>query len=398
MLHPARAPRRRLSLALCCTAALSWHAHSAPHFAGATSIPAPLEPHEPAVIFQIESLARDMAAAAIAADREGYLALISRTDEEFFAEQVYFANDFVKKPPQECAFRIEEVTLSDGVARGTMHMEWSMPGAAARSVSFPAHFLLEDGAWRYAGEVWDRIEGDRIGVLFIGDFASLAERVSEAFSEIRAHVEEGFMMTDGELPRKAQHIKIYRTMRHLQASISLSYSDALSGWNEPGEAIKILANNRAQANTLRPLLAHEYGHVATFLLGPGATTMPWWVLEGVAELSAEKWGSRPDGLVKSWAKAGRLAPWDALADFENIEARWRGHVYRQGHHMLGYISDNFGREARVQWLTHLAQGKALDEASTAALGISFEQLDARWRATLPGHEPEEAAQPEPAVP
>jgi hypothetical protein len=400
MLTPARHVPRSLALAAASLASFATLSLPASHLRAAL-LPAPLTAREPGIIFKIESVARDMAAAAIAADRDGYLAIISRSDPEFYAEQVYFANDFVKKPPQECAFRFENIALGDTVARGTMHIEWKMPGKQSRTVSFPASFLLEDGQWRYAGEVWDRIAGDRIGILYIGDLGDLAGRVADSFAEVRSHVEDGFMMTDGELPRKTQNIKIYRSMRHLQASISLSYSDALSGWNEPNEPIKILANNRAQPNTLRPLLAHEYAHVATFLLGPTATNMPWWILEGVAELSAEKWGSRPDGLVQSWAKADRIAPWEALADFENIEPRWRGHVYRQGHHMLGYISDTFGRDARVRWLTDLAQGKTLDVSSSAAFGIPFTDLDAQWRATLPAAEnakPEIEPPPEPATP
>jgi hypothetical protein len=144
------------------------------------------------------------------------------------------------------------------------------------------------------------------------------------------------------------------------------------------------------------LVAHEFGHVATFELGAHANKMPWWVLEGVAELSAEQWGRKPQNAVKAWAKAGRLAPWDGLADFETVEAKWRGHVYTQGHHMLGYVSERFGRDGRVAWLTAMAAGKSIDEASREAFSLSFPDLDAAWRATLPAKDEAPAATPPPA--
>jgi hypothetical protein len=112
------------------------------------------------------------------------------------------------------------------------------------------------------------------------------------------------------------------------------------------------------------------------------------VLEGVADLSAETDGGKSAShMVERWAKNGQLAAWEDLSDFHNFKEELMGHVYVQGHHMLGYISDRWGRAGRLNWLTAMAQGKTIDEATQEAFGMSFAKLDQEWRASLPKHAP-----------
>ena len=193
----------------------------------------------------------------------------------------------------------------------------------------------------------------------------------------------GFELESSSLPTRVQEVKLYTSMKHLQASIYLSYVDSLGGWNEPREAIKILKMGPMGEEAMRPLLAHEYGHVATFELGEKATTMPWWSVEGVAELSAETLGGRDDVYawrrVLRWHREGQLLEWSRLADFRGEAANHYDHVYAQGQHMLGYISERFGRTGRNTWLREMAQGKSLEEASRIAFRREWAEVDRDWR-------------------
>jgi hypothetical protein len=178
-------------------------------------------------------------------------------------------------------------------------------------------------------------------------------------------------------------VKIYERMDDLQASIYLSYTDPLGGWNEPGESIKILVPRRPSADYLRPLLAHEFGHVITFELGVGSDGVAWWVLEGVAEVAAEAVGQPAgDRLVRRWAAEGNLADWAAISDFRNTDPSLMRHVYVQGASLVRYLTRQHGAPARLTWLRRLAAGDSLDAATRAACGTSFEALDAAWRASL----------------
>lgn len=294
------------------------------------------------------------------------------------------------------------------------------PHRLDRSVSYPVVFEREGDKWLFKGEQWIevRLSPDHSppvdpadtdsprppapqniapstrenSVLCFPGYEELAQRAAEVLPEVRAHVDEVF---ERDVPHP-QVVKIYPTMRHLQASIYLSYVDGLAGWNEPKEAIKILGRPRSSRASLRTLLAHEYGHVATFELGPKATDIAWWALEGVAELASEGFRSsgrrETDRRVQRWAADGKLAEFASIADFRNTPQNVMGHVYAQGHHMVGYISDRFGRTKLNEWFHAMANGVGIDEATRDVLGLSggFGQLDIDWRAELGGGDGEEA--------
>jgi len=354
---------------------------------------------------ELQALLTRMNEAVAAADPGRYLACVALQDPCFATEQRNWAKDLTIKAPGSFEATIGEddpVTQEkDGAAIATLTMAWTMPGAAKRTVSFPARFVRADSGWLYAGERWNVLEGSLVRVLYESeDLKDVAATVAEILPEIREHVHEGFgLAADTDLIGRTQQIKLYTSMRHLQHSIYLSYTDGLGGWNEPGEAIKILARPSTGKGTLRTLLAHEYGHVASFQFGPHATDMPWWILEGAAELAAEKYsrgGASTDRRVLQWSKNGGLLEWHQLADFRGEAASHYAHVYAQGHQMIRYISGEFGRDERNAWMREMAGGQSIDEATRKVMGMSFEELDSRWRESLKQAAAAEASKEPPA--
>lgn len=397
------------------------------------------------------ALAR-MEQAVLAGDPEAYLALVSRDDPVFLKEQQNWAADLKRHAPSEFELRIHEPEANvdgaadgvaaaprfdddAGVARFELVMSWTMPGIGRegkdveREVSFPVVFRRSEsagtaGGWLYCGEDWrsvhsggdvetaaadperpdEPVSGAPNLAKFFPGFEDVAERVVRVLPGVRAHVDGLF---ETALVHR-QEVKIYPSMRHLQASIYLSYVDGLSGWNEPGESIKLLASKKSGDGSLRSLLAHEYGHVATFELGPRASEMPWWILEGVADLCAEKYtaenagradkpeeyGKEARAAVERWAKRGNLAPWDQISDFRRTPRQYGSHVYKQGQAMVGYISARFGRRGRIDWLRALAQGLPIEQASEQALGVRFDEIDRDWRDRLPKPEPDDEVERE----
>lgn len=346
---------------------------------------------------EFEETLRAMERAVLAGDAEGYLSWVDRGDAVFAMEQKNWAADLALHRPAAFSMEVEGLAVEGDRATGELKMRWRLAregGEAGpeRAVAFPAKFVrgqtpLGHG-WLYAGEDWASVEGEGVVVWFPEGWEEAAEGIVGVFPEIAAHVHEGF----GIEVEGPQHVKLYPSMEWLQASIYLSYTDPLGGWNEPGESIKLLGDavrgrrGAALGPMARVVLAHEYGHVATFAYGARATEMPWWVLEGVAELAAERYsrsGRRSvEGMVRAWAAAGSLIEWERLADFRGEAANHGAVVYTQGHHMLGYISERFGRERRNGWLRAMASGASLDEATREALGVSFEELDRGWRESV----------------
>jgi hypothetical protein len=261
-------------------------------------------------------------------------------------------------------------------------MKWTMQGkddkpAKPRELTFKARFLNEAGVWVYAGEAWLRHQGEGVVVFHEPGLEELAIGIAEVFPSIRKHVQSLFDLT---VPRD-QEVKLYTSMKHLQAGICLSYVDGLGGWNEPGESIRQLAHRGQKGEGSRVVLAHEFGHVCTFELGGKSTDIPWWVIEGVAEFSAQEYAKSAERNARSMrkmSKDGRLADWKDLAVFGEVTGANYGKVYSQGHSMVNFITTKFGQTKRTAWLAQMAKGKSLAEATQEIFAQSFEQLDKEW--------------------
>lgn len=384
-----------------------------------------------------------MSAAVLAGDQKGYLANVCQADPVFLQEQRAWARDLEKHVPVEFAFSMltpepepappaDKAPVEGGgadagerrppppaaakpivpqfgerEARFTLRMAWKMKDAGARSVEYPVAFRLaavEGGTerWVYAGETWERVErpADRAEPAEPGEETPGKRRFEGAIAEHAPGLEKAASLVVELMPEVrervdalfdrhltgVQRVKLYTSMRHLQASIYLSYTDGLGGWNEPGESIKILVSRAPAKAGLRSLLAHEYGHVATFQQGPKATDMPWWILEGVADFAAATFRDNPraqaDRQVAAWHRAGKLADWEELTDFRSVPRDKSPMVYRQGEHMVRYVTDRFGQAGRNRWMTLMAQGKTLDEATREVSGDGFDALDAAWRMSV----------------
>jgi hypothetical protein len=249
--------------------------------------------------------------------------------------------------------------------------------------------------WLYQGEDWRVMTGDAGGCPFVikhlgSDRAvRAATDILKAFPVVKAHDDEGFDVTITRAPDHPIQIKLYDSMEHLKAWVYLSMPDeVLGGWNEPGESIKFMSNYTVGVDRWTGAFAHEYGHVCTWELGSKPKNMPWWVSEGVSELAAEAFTHDRDTIdrkIRGMARingAGGVVAWNDISDYDKTAAPIKILAYHQGHHMVGYVSDRWGRSKRNAWLRAMTAGKSLDEATLGALGLSFDDLDKQWRESL----------------
>lgn len=384
---------------------------------------------------EVRAVAAAMQEAVRAGDAAGYLKHVVPADGPlgdacFRQEQAGLAADFAKRPVPDFSWAIdtEPMTLADlsvpkdqqwptdAPALTATRMEvrasmaWTpeaervndpspnlkLTRAPSRTLKLPVAFVRERAGspWLYAGERWATHRRDPdagigfagVRVRFAGGDkvqAKEASLIAAQMPRIRREVDEHF----GVRVDRVQEIKLYRSAKHLQASVWLNYTDALGGWNEPGESMKVLLS-ASTARRVFGIVAHEYGHVASFELGPKATDAPWWSLEGSAELASEAFRTdakdKRDALVLAWYARGELAPWEAIAPFPLAKEheKYGRHVYAQGEHVLAFIVDRFGADAYRALLRELASGKPLHEACVAAIKRPWAEVDGLWRAEL----------------
>ena len=374
----------------------------------------------------IEKTLNEMSGAVLAGDAARYVTFVATSDPDFLQEQKMWAKDLLTHKPAEFSLTIvaseapaesapaqegdgavapaaeakpalpsaPPEVFGDASSTFTLRMTWTMPEGKERRVAYPVRFTLapatkdQPAAWLYEGEVWTELDvpatatAAAIRVLHAPGLDKAAANVVTVMPEVREKVDALFEIKN----TTRQTIKLYTSMKHLQASIYLSYVNGLAGWNEPGESIKILAQKSSSVASLRPLLAHEYGHCDTFFLGPKANDAPWWVLEGIAEFSSSAWKKDPEAgatrTVIAWAKADQLARWQDLVDFRTVPNKLHRFVYTQGEHFMHFVTAEHGAAKRNAWLRALATGQSIDDASKSAFGASFEDVSAAWRANV----------------
>ncbi|MFI4870320.1 MAG: peptidase MA family metallohydrolase [Phycisphaerales bacterium JB061] len=344
---------------------------------------------EPSLRDDLESTLSGMAASALAADRDGYLEHIWQGEPTLYQEHWAWAKDIERIAPDVLIYELMSEPVREGdEAFADLRITWNTENwtGANRVIDLPVRFVHEDGTWYYADRDWEEKDGDGVRILYVAGLEDSADRALEIWPDIKESIEEGFAR---ELDHP-QVIKMYTSMPELQFSIFPAYVEPLGGWNEPMESIKLVGRSFSRRH-LKEVVGHEYAHAMMFAVPEPevaverAHAVPWWVHEGIAEFAAQGFTpnrGRSQFAVEHWLDTGELRDWEDLTDFYTVDPAHYSQVYTQGRHMVGYIDETFGVDARREMMESLMHGMTLDEASEHALGESFAAVDEQWRASI----------------
>jgi Peptidase MA superfamily len=325
-------------------------------------------------------------------DLGAFMSQVSTNDLVMTTETRAWFEDLSRNPVSE--FKIEPkedliVGITDQSAMMQIRVHWTLESDEIdRSVDFNAIFVPmageASGPWLFAGKAWEYKNAleDGSRVMSAKKHHELAQDVAIAAPEIQRKIE----LALGCEVHHPLTIKIYPSMQQLQFSISMGYLNPISGWNEPGESIKILGRKSTSAREISSLLAHEIGHAVSFEFGEQIIDAPWWSLEGIAELVADEYRStsaqeREVAIAKQVSRGDRRT-WDQLADFKGEALNHSNYVYSQGWSMVRYITNRFGSKARNKWFVAMARGLSVEDATQEVLGIEFADLDRAWEAEM----------------
>lgn len=331
---------------------------------------------------EIEGLLGQMAAAVLAGDRAGYLALVDQSDPVFAVEHERWAIDWSgRNPVTAYTLAVADVEREGDSANALLTVSWALDNVgsteAARTTSFVARFTHGAAGWLYAGEAWASTDVEHFVVRVAPGLEDTASGIVDVLPGIFGDVTSAL----DYVPAGVLEIKLYADGNALVANTLMSLP-AISGWNEPGEALKLVY--RADGPPLGPTIAHELTHFTLFdRAGTQRTRMPWWLDEGIAtfvasELDRSSPASRI-GQVIEWEAAGALAPWDDMAVFEETPVQLWEFAYPQGYAMVAFVTERFGASRRNDWLAAMATEMDIDSATPSELGQSFDQLDAEFR-------------------
>lgn len=334
-----------------------------------------------------------MEQAVLAGDSGAYMAQIGTNDAMVLTEQRAWIEDLLLNPVVSFSIESDEVVRygpNFSPAILSVRFVWELKSDEIEreletQIRLSPMNRNNDGPWHFVGRHW--MVGERnpeTGVRVFADTQhdDLARSVLEVVPGIQSEIEKQF----GKVLGVPLTIKIYPTMQELQFSIAPGYLDPLSGWNEPGESIKILGRDDVSVERISTLLAHEIGHAVSFEFGEQIIDAPWWSLEGIAELVADDYRSdsiekRELRVAKQVAEGDRRT-WDQLSDFKGEALNHTGYVYTHGWSMVRFITQRYGSDKRNEWFAAIGQGASLESATKSVLGVSFEDLDRMWEAEL----------------
>jgi hypothetical protein len=328
---------------------------------------------------QINDLLNRMEEAVVAGDAETYLSYIDLSDPVFALEHTRMTDDWELHPIERYDLMIDHLDVEDDTATADLTIMWVLAeDPSNRRAELPVHFTQnEAGEWLFAGEVWEFIETEG----FIVRAAPGLEDAAQTVVELLPDAYEQATTSLEYAPTEVTEIKLYYTSEELDAMTLLSLP-TISGWNEPGESLKLVASGgNLVPDRLMFVLIHEFTHKLTFdMADVSHGNMPWWTEEGIAQYVASEdlWGEGQQDAylaqVQDWAQYGELADWSEITDFAQTPLDLWAFVYPQGYAMVRYISETYGEDARNEWLLDMAGDMTIEEATDAALGLSFDKL------------------------
>lgn len=338
-----------------------------------------------------QELAGALQSAARAGNATAYRALLA-PGGTFTVEGANFAADLARRAPCDVTYVFRDVRMKGTEAAATLDLVWTRGPGEVRRVNLPVRLVRVGEVWRYAGEAFTPV-GTEMGSLLALTVPGLAEGATVLAPLLPRAAREVEQVLGLKVPADAV-VKVYPDAERLSATVYPSLQP-VSGWNEPGEAIKLVLPGgspaQAEASALR-LLTHEFTHLAVGLAAAqaggasGDKRIPWWLHEGLANFAARAfvpesgwraWQTR----VNAYARAGWV-PLGELADFPAVpEARW-DHAYRQGLGVVEFLAGQQGRDAPWRLAQVFAQGGDRDRAARALGFTSFAALEAAARAWL----------------
>jgi tetratricopeptide (TPR) repeat protein len=209
------------------------------------------------------------------------------------------------------------------------------------------HFLVKfDGAE-------NAVAGHLIGLL-----------LEEAYYKVGADL--------GFYPSDILEAVLYPGVRFHDITKSPSWSGAIYDGR-----IKIPAGGLTEeTEALERVIFHEYTHALVHRLSGGRA--PMWLNEGLAQYEEDKSVAGYGDVIKGMAEEGGVALKRLEGSFMGFDRRGAEGAYLLSLSVTSYIIDEFGISSAKRILEELSSGVSLDEAISASIYLSYDDLERSW--------------------
>lgn len=186
-------------------------------------------------------------------------------------------------------------------------------------------------------------------------------------------------------PDKPIHIWLYGSNAEFAAALPPNSAEWIGGQAYPGLNL-IVAGVRPDggaAREIRRMVPHELSHIVLHQATDNPYNQPpTWLDEGLAVYNQETPDSRFPPMVANAAQRNRLIPLRALNSSFPLDPNEALLSYAQSAAMVEFLITRFGTSRAAALAAIFREGVSYDEAVERSLGVTIEELDREWQASL----------------
>jgi hypothetical protein len=196
-------------------------------------------------------------------------------------------------------------------------------------------------------------------------------------------------------------IWVYATQDDLLDALPRNIPEWVGGKAFPELALVLAAipDNSEAEFEIKRVVPHELSHLVLYqaTLNP-YNTPPAWMEEGVATYYQEAHDPAEEFALRQAAEEGYLSAIKTLSGSFGADDEGALLGYAQSYSVIDFILNDsrYGPQKFARTIAAFREGVTYDEALKAGLGITVDELDSQWRASLPYEVAEPGSAPAPA--
>ncbi|MDQ2653348.1 MAG: peptidase MA family metallohydrolase [Chloroflexota bacterium] len=226
---------------------------------------------------------------------------------------------------------------------------------------------------------WTELEGPRVTVYTY----DASPEFRQAILDSAEHTIDRLQNAYGILPTQRIRIWAYPNKDDFYGSLAPNSEPWIAGEAQPALFLIRAILPPDDTRELDRVVPHEMTHQVSYQVTQNPFNYPpLWLNEGLAVYWQETGRDRFYSYALELAKEGNIPPLRTLNGEFAYDSEGALNSYALSLSVVIYILDTFGDEGMANLLDVFTQGVSYDEAVEQGLGVTFEELDAGWRAYI----------------
>ena len=266
---------------------------------------------------------------------------------------------------------------------------WTLTGDASQPVYSPQQtFTVSDDRYH-----WQTLTDNskKVSVHWYDGDKSFGQSVENTASEALGRLQTEI---NGGLDRPAD-VWVYSTQDDLLRALPKNIPEWVGGkaFPELSLVLAAIAPDFSADEEVKRVVPHELSHLVLYQATNNPyNTPPAWMDEGLAVHNQEAQDPAEEDALKSATEQGRLIPLKSLSGSFGADPDVATLSYAESRSVMDFVlSDSrYGPQKFAQTVAAFRQGVTYDDALKAGLGITVDELDRQWRASLPYQQAQQA--------